>query len=302
MEQFQNIGVVARLEHPEVVDSLKRLVTFLRADGRKVLAEAKTSKLLADPAIETITRHSMETAVDLVIVVGGDGSMLGAARALADLNVPLLGVNRGRLGFLTDIHPDEMEEGVGRVLAGEFKSTRRYLLDMTVERKGEVISRGLALNDLVLHPGRSVRMMEFELSIDQQFVYSQRSDGLIISTPTGSTAYALSAGGPIMHPNLDAIVLVPMNPHTLASRPIVVSGDSHIEILVGTRNEIHPLISCDGQVDITTELGDVIKIHRKPQALRLIHPMGHNFYETCRDKLGWGRRLDSLRPGEKAHR
>jgi len=235
-------------------------------------------------------------------VVGGDGSMLGAARALTDLNVPLLGLNRGRLGFLTDIHPDDMEEGIGRVLAGEYKSTNRYLLEMRVERDGETIGKGLALNDLVLHPGRSVRMMEFELYVDQQFVYSQRSDGLIISTPTGSTAYALSAGGPIIHPNLDAIVLVPMNPHTLASRPIVISGDSQIEVLVGRRNELHPLISCDGQVDISTEPGDVIKIHRKPTPLRLIHPSEHNFYETCRDKLGWGRRLDSLRPGEKAHR
>ncbi len=302
MDQFQRIGVVARLEHLEVVDSLKRLVAFLRADGRKVLAEAKTAKLLNDPAIESVTRGSMVGTVDLVIVVGGDGSMLGAARALADLNVPLLGLNRGRLGFLTDIHPDDMEEGVGRVLAGDFKSTERYLLEMSVERDGETIGKGLALNDLVLHPGRSVRMMEFELYIDQQFVYSQRSDGLIISTPTGSTAYALSAGGPIMHPKLDAIVLVPMNPHTLASRPIVISGDSQIEVLVGTRNELHPLISCDGQVDISTEPGDVIKIHRKSNPLRLIHPTGHNFYETCRDKLGWGRRLDSLRPGQKAHR
>ncbi len=302
MEQFHNIGVVARLEHPEVVDSLKRLVAFLRADGRKVLAESRTADLLADPAIEIISRSSIERTVDLVIVVGGDGSMLGAARALVDLNVPLLGLNRGRLGFLTDIHPDAMEEGIGRVLAGEFKSTERYLLEMRIERDGEIIGKGLALNDLVLHPGRSVRMMEFELSIDGQFVYSQRSDGLIISTPTGSTAYALSAGGPIMHPKLDAIVVVPMNPHTLASRPIVISGESQLEILVGTRNELHPLISCDGQVDISTEPGDVIKIHRKPTPLRLIHPTEHNFYEICRDKLGWGRRLDSLRPGEKVHR
>ncbi|MEZ0123263.1 MAG: NAD(+) kinase [Candidatus Reddybacter sp.] len=302
MEQFQTIGVVARLEHPEVVDSLKRLVAFLRADGRKVLAESKTAELLGDPDIEIISRRSIESTVDLVIVVGGDGSMLGAARGLVDLNVPLLGLNRGRLGFLTDIHPDDMEQGIGRVLAGEYKSTERYLLEMRVERDGEAIGKGLALNDLVLHPGRSVRMMEFELYIDQQFVYSQRSDGLIISTPTGSTAYALSAGGPIMHPKLDAIVLVPMNPHTLASRPIVISGESEIEVLVGTRNELHPLISCDGQVDVSIEPGDVIKIHRKSSPLRLIHPTEHNFYEICRDKLGWGRRLDSLRPGEKDHR
>ncbi len=294
MQRFQNIGVVARLRHAEVVDSLHRLVAFLKADGRTVFAEAMTAELLADDSVKTISRRSVENAVDLVIVVGGDGSMLGAARALADLNVPLLGLNRGRLGFLTDIHPDDMEEGIGRVLAGEFCSTERFLLEMSVERNGQTISGGVALNDVVLHPGKSVRMMEFELYIDGQFVYSQRSDGLIVATPTGSTAYALSAGGPIMHPELDAIVLVPMNPHTLTSRPIVVGGQARLEVLVGTRNELRPLVTCDGQTDTATEPGDVIKIQRKQRPMRLIHPIDHNFYETCRNKLGWGKRLDSM--------
>ena len=296
MSQFQNIAVVARLRQAEVIDSLRRLVAFLKADGRTVFAEMVTAESLDDPTIKTISsRSSVEGAVDLVIVVGGDGSMLGAARALADLNVPLLGLNRGRLGFLTDIHPDDMEASIGKVLAGEFRTTDRLLLEMAVERNGETIADGLALNDLVIHPGRSVRMMELELYIDGQFVYSQRSDGLIVSTPTGSTAYALSAGGPIMTPELEAMVLVPMNAHTLASRPILVSAESQLEILVGTRNELHPQISCDGQMDIITEPGDVIKIRRKDRPVRLIHPLDHNFYETCRNKLGWGKRLDSLR-------
>ncbi|MBV1930172.1 MAG: NAD(+) kinase [Porticoccaceae bacterium] len=295
MSRFQNIAVVARLRQPAVVESLRRLVDFLKADGRTVFAEALTAESLDDPSIKTISRSSLEGVVDLVIVVGGDGSMLGAARALVDLNVPLLGLNRGRLGFLTDIHPDDMEESIGQVLAGEFRTTDRFLLEMEVERNGKTIANGLALNDLVLHPGKSVRMMELELYIDGQFVYSQRSDGLIVSTPTGSTAYALSAGGPIMTPELNAMVLVPMNAHTLASRPIVVSGESQLEVLVGTRNELHPQVSCDGQADVTTEPGDVIKIRRKAQPLRLIHPVDHNFYQTCRNKLGWGKRLDSLR-------
>lgn len=305
MRDFQTIGVVARLRHEAVVDSLRRLVGFLQADGRTVVAEKLTGEILNDKSIKTINRGTMEQSVDLVIVVGGDGSMLGAARALADLDVPLLGLNRGRLGFLTDIHPDAMEVGIGRVLAGEFRTTERFLLETTVERQGELVDRGLALNDLVLHPGKSLRMMEFELYIDGQFVYSQRSDGLIVSTPTGSTAYALSAGGPIMHPELNAIVLVPMNPHTLSSRPIVVGGDSDIEILVGSRNELHPRITCDGQAEVAVELGDVIKIRRKPRPLKLIHPLDHNFYETCRDKLGWGQRLDIMRsesPHGRHHR
>ena len=295
MSQFQNIAVVARLRQAAVIDSLRRLVTFLKADGRTVFVEKVTAESLNDPSIETISRSSVEGTVDLVIVVGGDGSMLGAARALADLNVPLLGLNRGRLGFLTDIHPDDMEVSIGKVLAGEFHATDRLLLEMTVERGDKIIGSGLALNDFVLHPGRSVRMMELELYIDGQFVYSQRSDGLIVSTPTGSTAYALSAGGPIMTPELNAMVLVPMNAHTLASRPILVSAESQLEVLVGTRNELHPQVSCDGQADVTTEPGDVIKIRRKDRPVRLIHPLGHNFYETCRNKLGWGKRLDSLR-------
>lgn len=295
MERFQNIAVVARLRQPEVIESLRRLVAFLKADGRTVFVETLTAESLDDPAVQTISRRSVEGVVDLVVVVGGDGSMLGAARALADLNVPLLGLNRGRLGFLTDIHPDDMELSIGRVLSGEYRSTERFLLEMAVEREDQVIGSGLALNDFVLHPGQSVRMMELELYIDGQFVYSQRSDGLIVSTPTGSTAYALSAGGPIMTPELNAIVLVPMNAHTLANRPIVISGESQLKVLVGTRNKLHPQVSCDGQIDVSTEPGDVINIKRKERPLRLIHPVDHNFYQTCRNKLGWGKRLDSLR-------
>jgi NAD+ kinase len=293
MGRFQNIGVVARLRHKLVQDSLHRLVAFLKSEGHTVFAESETAKLLGDKDIKTISRSTVEGVVDLVIVVGGDGSMLGAARALADLNVPLLGLNRGRLGFLTDISPIDMERGVGQVLAGKYESTKRFLLEMAVIRNGKEIAGELALNDFVLHPGRSVRMMELELYIDDQFVYSQRSDGLIISTPTGSTAYALSAGGPIMTPELDAMVLVPMNAHTLNSRPLVVSGERRLEILVGTRNELHPLVSCDGQIDVNTEPGDIIQIKRKERPIRLIHPLDHNFYGTCRDKLGWGTRLDS---------
>lgn len=300
MAQFQRIGVVARLRHREVVETLDRLVAFLKRDGRTVLAERDTAELLADHSIEVVDRRTLPPdSLDLVIVVGGDGSMLGAARALADLGVPLLGLNRGRLGFLADIPPEEMEQGIGRVLSGDYQLSERFLLAMDVHRNGGVVASGIAANDMVLHPGRSVRMMEFELYVDGQFVYSQHSDGLIISTPTGSTAYALSAGGPIMHPKLDAIVLVPMNPHSLNSRPIVIDGNSLIEIRVGTRNELHPTITCDGQYEIVTEQDDIIRIRKKPRPVRLIHPMGHNFYQVCRSKLGWGSRLDSVRHDDR---
>lgn len=296
MFPFQRIGVVARLRSREVVESLNRLVAFLKRDGREVVAEGETAKLLDDHSIEVVDGRTLKPdAVDLVIVVGGDGSMLGAIRALAGLDVPLLGLNRGRLGFLTDIPPEAMERGIGRVLAGEYQLSERSLLEAEVWRQGAVVASGTAANDVVLHPGRSVRMMEFELYVDGQFVYSQHSDGLIVATPTGSTAYALSAGGPILHPQLDAIVLVPMNPHSLNSRPIVLDGDSAIEIRVGVRDELHPAITCDGQYELSTAPEDVIRIHKQPRPVRLIHPVDHNFYQICRTKLGWGSRLDSVR-------
>ena len=167
---------------------------------------------------------------DLVIVVGGDGSLLGAARSLAAQEVPVLGVNRGRLGFLTDISPQQLESQLEGVLAGRYVLESRFLLDVLVMRGEEVLARGDALNDVVLNSGVSARMIEFDLYIEEQFVYTQRSDGLIISTPTGSTAYSLSGGGPIMHPGLDALVLVPMFPHTLGSRPLVIHGNSSVRI------------------------------------------------------------------------
>lgn len=195
------------------------------------------------------------------------------------------------MGFLTDISPLELEEKVGEVLAGEYIEESRFLLDMYLKRNGEPVSYGCGLNDIVLHPGKSTRMIGFELYIEGQFVYSQRSDGLIVATPTGSTAYALSAGGPIMHPRLDAIVLVPMFPHTLSSRPIVVDGNSEIKIVIGENNETYPHVSCDGQIHVTCAPGDAINITKKPQKLRLIHPINHNYYQTCRDKLGWASTL-----------
>jgi NAD+ kinase len=184
-----------------------------------------------------------------------------------------------------------IEEKVGEVISGKYMMETRFLLDTSVTRKGALVGGGDALNDVVIHPGRFIRMIEFELYIDGQFVYSQRSDGLIISTPTGSTAYALSGGGPIMHPKLDAIVIVPMNPHTLSSRPIVVDGSSEIKILVGEHNSAYPHVTCDGQNHVVTNPGDEIHIHKKPHKLHLIHPLNHNFYETCRTKLGWGSHL-----------
>ncbi|MGD9660973.1 MAG: NAD(+) kinase [Porticoccaceae bacterium] len=299
MVNFNRIGVLTKLHHPEVLDTINLLIRFLVRENLEVVVESGLAGYLHGNSFKVADGNAMASAVDLVIVVGGDGSMLSAARDMVHHQVPLLGVNRGRLGFLTDILPEEVEARVRRVLQGEYVVSDRFLLDVSITRNGQVISNGLALNDVVLHPGKSVRMLEFELYIDRQFVYSQRSDGLIVSTPTGSTAYALSAGGPILHPKLDAMVLVPMNPHTLTSRPIAIAGDSEVEIRVGERRDIEPQVTCDGQEDFITEPGDIIRIWRESKTLRLIHPVDHNFYSICRSKLGWGSRLDAGRHIER---
>ena len=287
MDQFRNIGIVGRMGSVKVVESLRQLKQYLTANNYHVIIEEDTSTMIPGHGLQVASKKPLGEICDLVIVVGGDGSLLGAARELAKSKIPILGVNRGRLGFLTDISPSDLEERLARVLEGDYIEESRFLLDGHVERNGQPLGYGSALNDVVLHPGKSTRMIGFDLFIDGHFVYSQRSDGLIVATPTGSTAYSLSAGGPIMHPKLDAVVLVPMFPHTLSSRPIVVDGKSEIKLVIGETNETYPQVSFDGQMNIACAPGDIIRITKKPFKIRLIHPTDHNFYATCRDKLGW---------------
>ena len=291
MEQFRNVGIIGRLGSTRVLETVRRLKRFLIDRHLHVILEDTIADLLPGHGLQTSSRKMLGEVCDLVIVVGGDGSMLGAARALARHKIPVLGINRGSLGFLTDIKPDELEVKVAEVLEGRFLEESRFLLEAEVRRNGEAIGKGDALNDVVLHPGKSTKMIEFEIHIDGHFVSSQKADGLIVATPTGSTAYSLSAGGPIMHPKLDAIVIVPMYPHTLSSRPIVVDGNSELKIVVANDLPIYPLVSCDGQNHFTCAPGDAITVAKKPQKLRLIHPLDHNYYEACRTKLGWSSRL-----------
>ena len=293
MDQFRSVGLIGRLGSKSVIDTLKQMIRFLESRNLNIVIDSKVADLIPGHGQQVSSQKMMGEIVDLVIVVGGDGSLLGAARSLATSNVPVLGVNRGNLGFLTDISPDDFEKQVADVLEGRYVVDKRFLLDVIVKRSGSPIAEATALNDTVLHPGKATRMIEFELWIEGQYVYTQRSDGLIVSTPTGSTAYALSAGGPLMHPKLDALVLVPMFPHTLSSRPIVVEGNSELKLVISENNETYPSISCDGQTSITLAPGDTITIHKKPQKLRLLHPLDYDFYSTCRTKLGW-----SSKPGE----
>ncbi len=292
MESFKTVGVTGRPGRIQVEDTLRHLTDFLQKRKVRVMLDECISELLPGHNLETCNRDKLGDCCDLVIVVGGDGSLLGAARTLTAHDVPVIGINRGRLGFLTDISPDELETQLAEVLDGRYLAEDRFLLDARVKRNGKLIGQGEALNDVVLHPGKSTRIIEFELYIDGQFVYQQRSDGLIIATPTGSTAYALSGGGPIMHPGLDAIVLVPMYPHMLTNRPLVVDGNCEMKLVIRPENTITPRISCDGQIHITSAPGDEIIISKKPERLKLLHPLNHNFYQACRSKLRWNSQED----------
>lgn len=291
MADFNTIGLVGRPGHAGVVDTLNRLIRFLADRDVTAVLDAETASLLEAPDVVQCARSDLAAKCDLVVVVGGDGSMLNVAKTMASDQVPVIGVNRGKLGFLTDILPEELEARLTEVLTGEYTVEKRFLLDAWLRSGGQETYLGSALNDVVLHPGKAAQMIEFELFVDGRFVYSQESDGLIVATPTGSTAYALSAGGPIMHPDLDAVVLVPMYPHSLSSRPIVVDGRSDICLRVADNGNLQPLLSCDGEERYSALPGDELVVRKKATPLQMIHPPTHSFYQACRSKLGWGSRL-----------
>ena len=298
--QFQTVGLIGRQAGAGVIDSLGAVIGCLRRHGLSVLLEDRTAQLgpfhqdAPEGGLATASRAALGERCDLIVVVGGDGSLLGVARDLAHTRTPVLGVNRGGLGFLADIAPKRIPEQLGAVLAGEHRLEDHFLLAASVRRDGSELMRSPALNDVVVHPGSMARMMEFSLAVNGDFVYDQRSDGLIVASPTGSTAYALSAGGPIMHPSLDAIVIVPMYPHTLTSRPLVVRGDSTIEVTLGSVGQAQ--VSCDSQVNFKLQSGDQVRIEKYAAPLRLVYAYGHSFYESCRSKLDWATRLSGREP------
>ncbi|MEC8012309.1 MAG: NAD(+) kinase [Pseudomonadota bacterium] len=287
---FQVVGLWGRPK-ALVAQTLDSLIEWLNKKGYTAVLESSTAVFMPDRGLQIASSQMMGEICDIVIVVGGDGCLLGAARTLARYNVPILGVNRGQLGFLTDIMPHALEAQMEQVFDGKYTIEKRFLLDGSLTRDGHMIAASEALNDVVLHAGKAVQMINFELHVNGEFVYSQKSDGLIVATPTGSTAYALSAGGPMMHPGLDAIALVPMCPHTLTNRPFVVGGDMEIKLVLAESRGVLPHISFDGQPSIPAQPGDVIYIRKKPHRLQLIHPHGHTFYAAARSKLGWASRL-----------
>ncbi|WP_102794967.1 NAD(+) kinase [Bowmanella denitrificans] len=288
---FDNIGLIGKPQHQGANESLKALYRFLKAKGKRILVEERVAKELDLDDLEVMDLVAIGQHADLAIVVGGDGNMLGAARVLSRFNVGVVGVNRGNLGFLTDIHPDDVERQLEGIFSGDYATEQRFLLEVEVYRHNQLKSSNAAVNEAVLHHGKVAHMMEFEVHIDDQFVFSQRSDGLIVATPTGSTAYSLSGGGPILTPNLDALTLVPMFPHTLSSRPIVVDANSVVRLVVSHDNTEALQVSCDGHVVLSVLPGDEIQIRKNPYTLRLIHPRSYNYFNVLRTKLGWGSKL-----------
>jgi NAD+ kinase len=286
---FKTVALIGKYKTPEITGPLLRLAAFLSEQDVSVVVDSLTAEHLKQHDYRVMPLDTMGDEVDLAIVLGGDGTMLNIARTLAPLGVPLVGVNQGRLGFLTDISLDTMQQTIAAMLGGNFVTEQRMLLSTCILRDGVEVFSSLAFNEVVLHRGNISSMIEFEVRIDDEYLYLQRADGLIVATPTGSTAYALSAGGPILHPSLDLIALVPVCPHTLSNRPIVVKSESLLEIL--PHNISDARVHFDSHAYFDLQENDKVVMRRHPQPACLLHPVGHSYYRTLREKLLWNKAL-----------
>jgi NAD+ kinase len=282
---FKTIAVVGKHLAAGIAQSLSQIADFLVQAGHGVVFETETSKNIELKGFAVMTPAEIGRHADAAIVVGGDGTMLGIARQLAPYNVPLIGINQGRLGFMTDIPFERMMPLLADMLNGKVESEQRSLLEGSVLRDGEVIFHALAFNDVVVSRGAGSGMVELRVEVDGHFMYNQRSDGLIAATPTGSTAYALSAGGPLLHPSLTGIVLVPIAPHALSNRPIVVPDSSEILIEVIAGRDIS--VNFDMQSLASLLHHDRIVIKRSAHMITFLHPQGWSYYDTLREKLHW---------------
>ncbi|MBT8119878.1 MAG: NAD(+) kinase [Gammaproteobacteria bacterium] len=285
--KFNTIGVIAKPQAESARQTLQTLFEFLKHKKCNVIVDDHLPDTINTDSFVKASREEIGERCDLAIVVGGDGTILNAVRSLSHAHVPIVGINVGRLGFLADISPDNLEHSLDEILKGSYSEEQRFLLEMQVVRDNEVIFEGDAFNDVVIHIRDVARMIEFETRINDEFVNHQRADGIVISTPTGSTAYALSAGGPILHATLDAITLVPISPHTLSSRPLVIDADSLIDVMVCNTKEGIAQATCDGHLSMDVHVGDHIKVKRKAENITLLHPKKHNYFEILRAKLHW---------------
>ncbi|MCK5901535.1 MAG: NAD(+) kinase [Cocleimonas sp.] len=284
MTSFSTIGLFSKDNDDHISIALKTLHNFFNQHHFQVYVDNTSAKFLNISPTHT---DEIVKKIDIAIVVGGDGTLLKMGRVLSEYNIPIIGINLGRLGFLVDISPDQIRSQLHDIFSGRYKEESRSLLQAWVYRGDHLLGEGNALNDIVLHVRNTIRMIEFNTHIDGKFVNRQRADGIVIATPTGSTAYSLSGGGPILHPELDAIVLVPICPHTLSHRPLVVGNKGTIEISLCESRDVNSRVSFDGQTNIELQAGDRIVIQSKPQKLTLIHPESYDYYRILRNKLGW---------------
>ena len=284
---FQTIGIIGKPSDPSIADTLTVLCHYLKQQHYKILIDSDSAVFIQDDYIAACSINALARHCDVVIAVGGDGTFLAAARAIVDYDIPLIGINLGRLGFLVDISPNQLPEKLHRILQGHYTEEKRYLLRTKIIRDKQVIHEETAVNEVVVHRWVTPSMIEIVTKIDNIFLNSQRSDGLIISTPTGSTAYSLSAGGPILYPSLNALVLVPLNPHTLSNRPIVIHDNAEIEISFCQTKQINALVTCDHIEIPDVFISDKILIKKDPKPIRILHPEGHDFFHILRNKLNW---------------
>ncbi len=285
MNAFNTIALIGKYQSKEVAETLADLVDHLRQRGCRVLLEQGTAASVGELGVDVADYDAMGKVADLAVVVGGDGTMLNTARRLAEYGVPLVGVNQGRLGFMTDIAREGVREAMSAIIAGQFTRETRPLLDARIERDDQVLFRSDALNDVVVSKGELGRMIELDVRVDSELIHVLRADGLIICTPTGSTAYALSANGPILHPAVAGIAIVPLCPHALSNRPITVSDTSSVDIgLIAPHNA---LVHFDGQERFDAQGGDIVRIQRSTRSVILLHPPGYSYFSMLRQKLHW---------------
>ncbi len=279
--------MIGKPDAERIAETLSELYRSLVQRGVRTIVEKDCAPFIAEAVAETGSFAEIGEHCDLAIVVGGDGTLLTAARYLAQFDIPLIGVNLGRLGFLVDISPADVVARLGEILDGRYSAEERSILRARIWRGGQVVFQQTAINEVVVHSWNRASMIEIETSINGAFLNSQRSDGLIVSTPTGSTAYALSAGGPILSPNLKAIVLAPINPHTLTNRPIVVDDESLIEIAFRPSKQFKAQVVCDNVSIPNVEITDRIEIRKEAKPFRILHPLNYDFFEILRAKLNW---------------
>ena len=286
---IKTVGIISRPRREDIARVVPPLVKWLQAHGAEVTCDSETGDCFGPLAVQTHKREELAGCTDLLIVLGGDGTLLSAARLAADRNVPILAVNLGGLGFLTTVAQDEIYLILEEIFSGKHRVSERVMLEAEIVRDGTVIRRQIALNDAVLNKAALARIMDLELRVDGEYVTTYKADGLILSTPTGSTAYSLAAGGPIVYPTVEAFILTPICPHTLTNRPLVIPDSAMVEVEFKAENET-VFLTLDGQIGIELVRGDRIRMRKAQNKLLLVRPAKKTYYHILRNKLKWGER------------